>query len=334
MKLRISLFSILFAAFLVSSAADPDEYMPQINGTVRTRWEMLTDDGLHRFQVRNARLSVSGKIAPFADYFMQADMCDRGKIKALDYWGRLTLAPRFQFRMGQFRQPFGVDAFRGPHQYLFANRSYMAKQMCNMRGVGAELSYTLPSLPLNFKASAFNPEGIGDHEVWHRAMSFAGKATLTLRNVTFSPGIMSMVPDSIRINLLDFSTSWKSGGWIVEGEYMHKHYTDGRTNGCHGYLLFASYAHPMSNSIFNRWSLQGRFDGMTAHSNGKRDADGLLKTTDPARNRITVGGTLSYIKGSRFVDLRLNYEKMFFHHDVTAPAGEGDKVVAEMVLRF
>lgn len=334
--LRGAVITALSVLALQSSAADNNEinYMPNIHGTVRTRWEMETDGGANRFQVRNARLSVDGKIAPWIDYFLNTDLCDRGKMKILDAWGRLTVAEGLTLRAGQFRMPFGVDPFRGPHQYFFANRSYIGKQVCNVRGVGAEIGYAFKNVPLNVKVSAFNPGGIADHEEWNKSMAYAGKVTYGIGNVTLATGLQSLRPDEIRVNLIDAGITWKADGWTVEGEYMNKHYTNGSHKTCHAYNFFADYSHPLRNSVFNQWSLQGRFDGMTDHSSGVRNNVGQLVTNNPARNRITVGGTLSYIKGSRHLDLRLDYEKMFFHHDITAPAGEGDKIVAEMVIRF
>ncbi len=73
---------------------------------------------------------------------------------------------------------------------------------------------------------------------------------------------------------------------------------------------------------------------MTAHSNGLRNDLGQLSTTHSARNRITVGGTLSYNYKAIHCDLRLDYEKYFYHHDAVVPVGGGDKICAEMVIRF
>ena len=37
----------------------------------------------------------------------------------------------------------------------------------------------------------------------------------------------------------------------------------------------------------------------------------LLYTTDPARNRVTLGSTLSYVHNNLHADIRVNYEKIF-----------------------
>lgn len=113
----IAVLICLLSSFLPVRAEDPtDSYlMPEIHGTLRPRWEMLTSGGEMRFQMRNARLSIRGRIVPgVIDYYAQTDLCDRGKIKILDAWGRLTFVPELQVQAGQFRVPFGTDCFRGP----------------------------------------------------------------------------------------------------------------------------------------------------------------------------------------------------------------------------
>lgn len=91
---------------------------------------------------------------------------------------------------------------------------------------------------------------------------------------------------------------------------------------------------PIKAGAFNRLSFQGRFDGMTAHSSGKRNSDGVLTTNDPARNRVTVGATISYVKKPVWLDIRADYEKYFYRHGVEPVLGQGDRLVLEMVLRF
>ena len=331
--LKKFLFSLAFILSSVSAIAQSDLYLPQIHGVFRGRWEMEPESGLNRFQVRNARLTVSGKIAAPIEYFFQTDLCDQGKMKILDAYGKVNFSAAVALQAGQFRMPFGVETFRAPLNYIFANRSFIGKQVCNYRAVGAKLM-VIPAEGLTLEAGAFNPTVIGDHNVWVKTLAYAGKATLKKGEVTLSAGVQSLSPDSVRINVLDGAAGWSHGRWNVNGEYMHKHYTHKTHKSAHSYVFWADYRMPVAIGIFNSLSFEGRFDGMTAHSSGKRDNSKKLSTTDPARNRVTIGSTLSYIKGSVHCDLRLNYEKYFYHSGVTVPVGENDKIVAEMVIRF
>lgn len=337
-NLTLLLLSILTAMPVAAVETKQNvDLTPQLHGVIRPRWEMDTKGGENRFQLRNARLSVNGMLAPEIDYYFQADFCDRGKILFLDGWGRIAITPALKFQAGQFRIPFGTDCFRGPGNYIFANRSFIGGTMNNVRGVGAKLSYTfaLPeSSSLLVEAGAFNPTTITDQNIWVKKMAFGGKALYSVGNVKLAAGAETLIPDSVRINSLTASATWTCGRWTVEGEYLNKHYVNNAHKAAHGYNFFADYAFPVNAGVFNRASVQARFDGMTAHSNGLRNDLGLLSTTHSARNRITVGGTLSYNYKAIHCDLRLDYEKYFYHHDATVPVGDGDKICAEMVIKF
>lgn len=339
--LRQSFTALLLLASLIqsfASKADSTEkvnYIPQIHGVARARFEYSTEHGDYRFQVRNARLNVGGKVASWADYYMQADFCDRGKIKMLDAWARIWVTKEIGFQAGQFRMPFGVDPFRAPATYIFANRSFVGKQMCNVRAVGFKAIWQPSTLPLCIEAGAFNPGTIGDHTPWHNTLTFASKLSLRHRNITLSTGFQSVRPDGVRANLVDGAVGWRSGRWTLEGEYMWKHYTRDRFRDAHAYLIWADYAMPLKSGIFNRLSFQGRFDGLTAHSSAQPDGDGHLVTDDPARTRLTIGSTISYIRTkSMGLDLRVNYENYFYHSGYTPDADGGNKLTAEIIVRF
>ncbi len=341
--MRITILKV-FAAVAVSlmcaetvSAEENVDLVPKIHGALRTRWEMDLENDASRFQVRNARVTLDGKVAPTIDYFIQTDLCNAGKMQILDAWGRIGITDRLKFQAGQFRMPFGTDCFKAPANYIFANRSFIGKQMCNVRAVGAKLSYTAFSNDMNdllIEGGAFNPTVISDHNKWVKTLAYAAKIGYRIQNVKLATGIQSIEPDSVRMNLLGGSVTWTCGRWLVEGEYMNKHYTHKAHKSAHAYNFYADYRMPVKVGVFNQASLQARFDGMTAHSSGTRNADGNLVTNHQARNRVTVGGTLSYVYKAVHCDVRLDYEKYFYHSGVAIPEGDGDKICAEMVIRF
>lgn len=328
----------MFSPLALSAANDSINYAPQIHGTFRGRYEYSTQHGDQRFQVRNARVSLAGQVSRSINYFIQTDLCDRGKMKILDAWGQLAFSSHVRLKGGQFRMPFGVETFAAPHNYMFANRAFMGKTMCNYRAVGAQLSYQGnlgTPLPFTFEGGMFNPSTIGDHTGWHKNMAYSAKTTVTIGNTLLSAGFMSIEPDSVRTNLIDVAGVWKHNRWTVGTEYMYEHYTRKAHREAHSYLIQANYAMPVKLWEFNRLSFQGRFDGITAHSSASRNSEGLLVTDSPARNRVTIGGTLTHAHSKGiYADLRLNYEKYFYHSGVTTTAESGDKLVAELVIRF
>ncbi len=309
-------------------------YVPKVHGDVRPRWEIETQDGNQNFQVKNAVLSITGQVAPWATYFVYGDLCNQGKIVMLDAWGEVG-ERGWSVRVGQFRMPFGVDVGRGPHSYYFADRSFMGKQMCNFRAVGVRGAWSRSGFPLSIEAGVFNPAPITNHLRWDRSVAWSAKATLALGDWKVYGGFMSVTPYGVRADMVDATLSWSRDRWIVEAEYIYEHYHNGYYHPAHGYMAFANYAMPIRLQWFNKLSFQGRFDGMTNHASLQPGDDGATGEIDPARNRITVGTTLSYVHSATIsLDLRLNYEQYFYHHGVEGPRGERNKIVAELAFHF
>ena len=337
MKRRLVMFSVALSALSVMADSVPSprpDYMPRIGGVIRARWEMQTDGGLNRFQVRNARVTLEGNIGAPVTYFFQADLCDCGTMKFLDGWVRLNLFSGFYAQAGQFRVPFGIDTFRAPANYIFANRSFIGRYICNRRAVGVKMAYSVPAVPVEVEAGIFDPGTIGDHRAWSHQKTLAAKAVATVGDFKVATGIVSDCPDSVRYNVADAAVIYSRGRWHAEAEYMYKHYTGDSHAPTHAAVAWVDYAMPVRAGIFNQASFQGRFDVMTAASDCYRGDDGRLRSNQPARRRITLGATVSRIVGSRHADLRVNYEKYFYNSGTVAPAGLGDKIVAELVLKF
>lgn len=335
-------FTTLLAGFAAMAEPASEVKGPEIHGVVRTRMEMSTQDHVeYRFQVRNARVSLGGDLNRSIKYFIQTDLCDNGKMKILDAWGRIALAKGLDIQAGQFRIPFGIETFRAPSNYIFANRAYLGKQMCNYRAVGAKLMYVIPSTPLTIEAGAFNPRAIGDHNVWQNNVAAGGKATLALKDWTLEAGVASLVPDSVRANLLDAAVVYHHGRWEAQAEYMYEHYTHGAHTGAHSWVTWVNYSFPIHAGVFNKMSVQGRYDGLSKHASltsSRITPYGYpreIATDNPWRNRITAGVTMtSQVTKSIYCDVRANYEHAFFHSDHKATRAEGSRLLLEMVLRF
>lgn len=60
------------------------DYLPEIHGTIRSKYEYQTTMGAGRFEVRNARVSVTGNVLPIVAYKAEIDLSDEGSIKMLD----------------------------------------------------------------------------------------------------------------------------------------------------------------------------------------------------------------------------------------------------------
>lgn len=320
-----------FIGIISAAASDSISYLPQVHGVVRTRWEIETQSGESRFQVRHARVALQGNAAPFLSYYVHADFCDKGTIKFLDGYATLKPLKGLALQAGQFRMPFGVETFRSPMNYYFSNKSFMQKDMCNMRRVGALAQYIVPikKYPLTLEAGAFNNASTADHAKWSKYYAFSGKATWQLGQFKLSGGAMGVRPENTRLYMYDAALTWGNRNFYAAAEYMNQHYAGNVYKDAHSYVAFLDYHREVNKKLFNQWSVQARFDGITDFWNGI-SADAL----QPARNRITVGGTLTWKYKFVMADFKVNYEKYFYHKNVTAPEGLGDKVVVELVARF
>lgn len=308
--------------------------IPKIHGVFRGRYEGEWPDYRQRFQVRNARVSLEGKILKDLDYYFRVDLCDRGSMKFLDAWARWKFAKQFAVKAGRFRVPFAVDAFRGPGSYVFANRSFLGKDMANLRQVGVQLGYYSTAIPLTLEGGVFNSSTSSDQDVWQKDLDYAAKASYRIGNVNLSASFLSMKPKGVRMNIVDGAVSWKVANLLVEGEYQHLDYCGDAYKDVNAWLAFASYGIPVNWHPFNLWSFHGRFDVMTDHSTGTPDADGFLVTNDPSRRRMTLGSSLACNISKVKAEIILDYEKYFYDKGVVAPEGRNDKIVAELVLKF
>lgn len=321
-------------------AASVGEFVSNIkvNGVLRTRYEGAWNSGdyVSRFQVRNARMSLEGKIVPQLEWYIRVDFCDRGSFKFLDGWGRWRFNRQWAVQLGRFRVPFGVDAFRGPGTYYFANRSFIGKDMVNLRQVGFQGSFCGPEhFPIALEAGIFNSSTATDQEVWQKALDYSAKASLPVGNVSISASFVSMKPYDVRMNVWDGAVSWKCRNLLLAGEYQRMIYAGAK--GCDdvdAYLAYAVYTIPVNWRPFNQVDCHARFDGMTDHSRGETDDDGLLTVNDAARRRLTVGGAIACNVGKMKGEFMLDYEKYWYKKGIAASAGTDNRVVAELIIKF
>ena len=336
MKIRTVLSGTLLAMGV--SGADAQVFAPEIHGTIRGKYEYQTSTNEGRFEVRNARISVDGKVNEYVGYKAEVDLSDEGKIKMLDAYARIYPAKAWQFTIGQMRVPFTIDAHRSPHLRYFANRSFIAKQVGDIRDVGATLGYRANvGFPIQLEAGLFNGSGLTDQkDYWTKGINFSGKAQLMLPkgfNLTLS--LQKIKPNQTTIMMYDAGAYYHAHGWHVEAEYLYKHYAHNAFESVHSFDGFVNYDIPVrkKQSIIKKVSPLARYDFMSDHSDGSIDNSGALKLTDYKRSRITGGVTLSL--ATPFVaDIRINYEKYMYRSGAIPKPSEQDKIVFEVMTRF
>ncbi len=357
MKSKINItFCLLLMLFanIVTVLAQPEGKSLKIGGTIRGKYEYQTGDRKGRFEVRTARVNVSGSVNTAVAYKAEIDLCDEGKIKMLDAYVLLSPWRSLKFTIGQMRVPFTIDAHRSPHQQYFANRSFIAKQVGNVRDVGARLGYTFHvGFPIIAEAGIYNGSGLTNQkDFWTNNVNFSAKVQLLLPfglNTVLSA--QRVKPENVAIMMYDAGLTFHRKNFIAEAEYLYKRYAHGAFSPVHAFNSFACYTIqlPKQSDGKPRYFFSGvspliRFDFMSNHSDGKAYSVesagaepatevGKLIVNDYKRGRLTGGVTFSIDKP--FVsDIRLNYEKYFYGHDATPKPSEKDKIVIEFMTHF
>lgn len=312
------------------------DYLPEVHGTIRTKFEYQTEMAASRFEVRNARISITGNVLPIVAYKAEVDLSDEGQIKMLDAYARLFPVKHLTVTAGQMRVPFTIDAHRSPHQQYFANRSFIAKQVGNVRDVGVTFGYKLGTeIPVTLEGGIFNGSGLTNQKEWHKEVNYSAKAQfLFARKLNLALSIQSIQPQLVRVNSYDVGAYYESGRFHIEGEYLYKTFSDNAYQDVHAVNSFINYDLPL-RKVFSKMSFLARYDMMTSQSDGKTidKETGALVTTDYKRHRVTGGVTFSLSKAFR-TDLRLNFEKYFYAKNSIAKESEQDKIVLELMVRF
>ena len=336
-----SIRTILAAALLAgvglqSRAADSLSYRPDIHATIRAKYEYQPQIGEGRFEIRNARVSIEGRLLPFFGYKAEIDLSDEGAIKMLDAYVRLRAKRRLEFTVGQMRVPFTIDAHRSPHRQYFANRSFIAKQVGNVRDVGAAVSYTFfESCPLTLEAGIFNGSGLtGQKHFWTSDYNFSFKAqTMIAGHFNVTAGFQRANAGETKVAMYDIGGYYRSERWHVEAEYLRKNYLRTAFPTVNALDAFVAYRLPLKR-FFSAVSFLGRYDCMSDHSSGIRREDGLLAVDDPKRHRLTGGVTLRMGTSKFQADIRINYEQYFYDSHARPLISERNKAVVEFVCHF
>lgn len=341
-KLILPLLALCVGLPLHAQEEDKVDLTPKVHGTIRGKYEYQTEGGDGRFQVRNARVSLEGKVAKAVEYKAEIDLSDEGQIKMLDAYTKIKPVRGFDFTIGQMRVPFTIDAHRSPHQQYFANRSFIAKQVGNVRDVGATLGYSFNvGIPIILQAGMFNGSGLTNQkDFWTNNINFSAKAQFFIpRGFNITLSTQKIRPDHISVMMYDAGAYYHAHGWHIEAEYLFKHYEDNAFKNVHAFDAFVNYDIPLRKCFFTKISPLLRYDYMSDHSDGMRyldgeeNTEGSLMINDYQRSRITGGLTFSIAKP--FIsDIRLNYEKYFYRSGAVAKPSERDKIVIEVMTRF
>ncbi|MGM9802560.1 MAG: porin [Muribaculaceae bacterium] len=321
-------------------------YMPKLHGILRGKYEYQPDLDAGRFEVRNARLSVEGALPLSSSYKLEVDLCDESAIKMKDAWVRIMPVSTLRVSIGQQRMPFSIDAHRNPSAQFFANRSFIAKQVGDMRDVGVLVGYDFLNSAnkrvLAVDAGIFNGSNLDNQKTaWHSDWNYSARLQwFPIKGLAIVPSVQhqAIANRTVHYTSLDLGAYYQFSGFHLEAEYLHKSYSNNAFSDCHAINAMAIYKQTLQRGYLQSISYLLRFDKMGKHSSGKdgfsQENPSVLAVTDDARNRFTAGITLS-VRNKYFpTDLRFNYEKYHYRHNSTPKESEQDKLVVELMIRF
>jgi len=302
-----------------------NRYLPQVNGSLKTKVEFDLENDKIRFAVRNARFGAIGKINPYSGYRVEIDLSDEGEIKMLDAFVKITPVKNLDFYLGQRKVPFGSDYLRNPVENFFANRSFVSKYVNDgLRDIGFVASYALDSpIPIEIWLSAMNGTG-NNNPQWIDRPNYSGRFT-----------IMPVTDYRLAFNFYEGSTQFEnelkmiSGEFrfqnenlLIESEYISRSYTD--TSSIYkqqsGFYLHSYYNIMTRNKFIPMISPVFRYDIM-----GRK-----VFVEDTFAERLTVGINLGLSMKQFTSEIRLNYENYFKKLDLS----HFDKFTIEFVAKF
>lgn len=327
---------------LAGAQTGNEQYRPQISGIMRGKYEYEPDLKAGRFEVRNARLAISGSMPLQSAYKLEVDLCDESAIKMKDAWVRVNPWKSLRLSIGQQRMPFSIDAHRNPSAQYFVNRSFIAKQVGDMRDVGFQIGYDFSNNErrklVSLDAGIFNGSNLDNQKsAWFVSPAYSARIQFfPVKGLAIIPSIQhqQIAERKASYTSLDLGCYYESGGLHIETEYLHKTYSAGSFNDCSALDAMVIYKH-------GNISYLGRYDWMQDHTSGKngfnKDSSAIptsvLALTDAERHRMTLGVTYSLDNPYFPTDIRINYEKYWYPHGL-AKESEQDKLAVEVMIRF
>lgn len=329
--LKVPYIILFFAAvfsirsFAQDTIRQDNEFIPDLDVILKTKVEFDLDNSKMRFEVRNARFGVKGKINPYMAYRVELDLSDEGRMKMLDAYVEFIPFSNFNLYLGQRKIPFSSDYMRNPADNIFANRSFVAKYINDgLRDIGFYADYKFTALiPVNIILGAVNgtgnnnPQWIDRPNLVTRLILGSDQGFRVIGNLYYgsaeSRNHLAMFGEEIR---------YSSGSFFIESEYVRSNWTDSLSIRRHddGLYLHSYYNFLTNSKMIYMITPVARYDFMgEAILSGKTDA-----------SRITVGLNIGFAPKQFYSEIRFNYENYL---KSSLPI-HTDKVTIEFIGRF
>jgi hypothetical protein len=342
MKKEIFLLMMLLWAFSMKAQKDAVNtkiiYTPKISGLIKTKWEYCFDDNTNRFDIRNARLKVGGKVNPYVDYGIQMDYSAHGKLSFLDGYVQLKPYDNLTLWVGQFIVRFSENYVISQYYNMFANRSFVAKFVNpDARDIGMQLDYKITNMPLAMHFGMYNGGGINNPQ-WQKSPFVLSRLVYgTMEG--FRAGVKYYGGKTItgdRIANYGFDLRYAGDRYSIETEYVVKDSSDAEAYLSAAYLQGA-YCFPVNTKMakYLTPTLRGDAMGYDFFDRGF------------AVSRLTAGLNIGLDVNRMDAELRFNYEYFMKKNESEiredsyysayferADKGMFDKFTVELFIKF
>jgi hypothetical protein len=325
---RLLLPAFLFLSIISlkgQTDAQNNEFLPDLDGILKTKFEFDLNNNLVRFEVRNARFGVKGKINKWFSYRAELDLSDEGIIKMLDAYVKYNPIPNLSLYMGQRKVPFSSDYLRNPAENIFANRSFLAKYINEgLRDIGFYADYKInTAIPLELSFGAVNGTG-NNNPQWIKKPNIVGRITAGSDEGIRLAGNIFTGEAGFENNLEMYGgeVRYVKGNFFIESEYVSRKWTDTLSARIkeNGFYIHSWYNFKLKNRMLQILTPTARYDIMgTSYTGNGSDA-----------SRITLGLNAGFEPKQFYAEIRLNYEKYLKRY---LPI-HTDKATVEFIGRF
>jgi phosphate-selective porin OprO/OprP len=146
------------------STPDPDLFSLHIGGLLQTDYRYYdydTNPNKNRFDIRRARLLLGGTLYRYFDYKFEYEFQGAGSRNLLDAYTDVHVIPWASFRLGQGKEPFGLEQSTKDKNLVFAERS-MGYYLTPQRDLGLMAHASILEDRINYGVGIFNGDGLDD----------------------------------------------------------------------------------------------------------------------------------------------------------------------------
>lgn len=309
----------------------------KFDGTIKTKLETSTIDGVIRFNVRNSRVGIKGDIGKYVSYKVQVELSSEGTLAPLDLYGVLKPIKGLSINFGQTPIPFDNDYIVTPGSMMFSNRSFTGKYFSpGSRDLGVVAMYTTSFFnffPISGEIALFNGSKMNNPQ-WTNHPSFAARATFGSMEEGFKTSYKvyqyNNINDTLSKLLLGADVRYATEKLRLEAEVTAK-IAQLTHQDLYGTYIQGTYAFDLKKTkIFHSICPIFRWDAMGYE---------ILKSGFDV-NRLTFGVNFGLNLKPFISTLRIDYEHYFlatddFYEFNSFDAHVSDnKITLELVLRF